>query len=94
MAKLRVTGFTRFLLMMIVVVPLAFAGASYYNGQDPIANVKSLFGMEESSSPTEEPIRDEPSSDNNSVKQLQEELENCKNANQALLNELKRLKQE
>lgn len=41
---MKVTGFTRFLIVMIFVAPLAYVGASYYNGQDGIQNLKNLFG--------------------------------------------------
>lgn len=51
MAKRKVTPFARFLLAMIIIVPLAFAGASYINGEDPIRNFKELTGMESSAQP-------------------------------------------
>lgn len=51
MAKRKVTPFARFLLAMIIIVPLAFAGASYINGEDPIQNFKELTGMESSAQP-------------------------------------------
>jgi hypothetical protein len=37
------TGFARFFILMLFVVPLAYIGASYYNGQDGIQNIKNLF---------------------------------------------------
>lgn len=37
------TGFTKFLILMIIVGPLAFLGASYYRGEDGVAAIKSLF---------------------------------------------------
>jgi len=43
MAKAKMTGFTKFLLLMIIVGPLAFLGASYYRGEDGVAVIKSLF---------------------------------------------------
>ena len=43
MAKAKMTGFTKFLILMIIVGPLAFLGASYYRGEDGIAAIKSLF---------------------------------------------------
>ena len=45
MAKraLRVTGFTRFFLVMLLVAPLAYIGASYYNGEDGVEKLKNLF---------------------------------------------------
>lgn len=41
--KVKTTGFARFMLIMIIVAPLAYIGASYYNGQDGIENIKRLF---------------------------------------------------
>ncbi len=41
--KFKLTGFARFLLVMIVLAPLAFIGASLYNGEDGIENLKNLF---------------------------------------------------
>ena len=41
--KARLTVFSRFLLMMLVVGPLAFFGASYYNGEDGVENIKNIF---------------------------------------------------
>jgi TolA-binding protein len=32
---------------MIILIPLAFVGASLYNGKDPIVEAKKLLGMEE-----------------------------------------------
>ena len=43
--KVRLTGFTRFLLFMIFVVPIAYVGASYYNGEDGLQNIKELLNF-------------------------------------------------
>ncbi len=43
--SLKVTGFTRFMLVMIIVAPLAYIGASYYNGEDGIQNIKNLLNI-------------------------------------------------
>ncbi len=53
-SKFRLTGFARFLLMMIVLAPLAYLGASYYNGEDGIQNIKNIFMGEKVHSPTVE----------------------------------------
>lgn len=55
MPRRKVTPFARFLLAMIIIVPLAFAGASYINGEDPIANFKSIVGMDATEQPREAP---------------------------------------
>ena len=43
--KARLTVFSRFLIMMLVVGPLAFLGASYYNGENGVETVKDLFNQ-------------------------------------------------
>lgn len=48
MKKYKATGCARFFLVMLILAPLAYIGASYYNGQDPIANIKGLFGSSDS----------------------------------------------
>jgi hypothetical protein len=42
---LRVTGFARFFIVMLFVAPLAYLGASYYNGQDGIQNLRTLLKL-------------------------------------------------
>jgi hypothetical protein len=44
-SKYKATGCARFFLVLIILAPLAYLGASYYNGQDGIENVKSLLGI-------------------------------------------------
>jgi hypothetical protein len=48
--KTKMTGFARFFILMLFVVPIAYIGASYYNGQDGIQNIKNLLGIESSTS--------------------------------------------
>ena len=43
--KARLTVFSRFLIMMLIVGPLAFLGASYYNGEDGLQTVKDLLNQ-------------------------------------------------
>lgn len=40
-SKYKTTPFFRFLLAMIIIVPLAYFGASYYKGQNPVENIKA-----------------------------------------------------
>ena len=47
MAKTKLTGFSRLLLFLVIFLPLAYFGASYYNGEDPVAKLKGLFGQNE-----------------------------------------------
>lgn len=43
--KLRLTAFARFLIVMLFLAPLAYMGASYYNGEDGLQNLKDLLGI-------------------------------------------------
>lgn len=42
-AKFKMTGFARFFIFLIILLPLAYMGASYYHGEDGIQNLKNLF---------------------------------------------------
>jgi cell division protein FtsB len=42
-ARSKMTGFARFFILMLFVAPIAYIGASYYNGQDGIQNIKNLL---------------------------------------------------
>jgi hypothetical protein len=48
--RIRLTGFARFLFVMVILVPAAYIGASYYNGEDGFQNLKTLLGIETSQS--------------------------------------------
>ena len=41
--KFKMTGFARFFIVMLILAPLAYMGASYANGEDGIENLKNLF---------------------------------------------------
>jgi len=41
--KSRMTPFSRLLLFMVFIGPLAYIAASYYNGQDGIKNITTTF---------------------------------------------------
>lgn len=51
MPRTKLTGFSRLLIFLLFFIPIAYVGASYYNGEDPVANIKGYLGMEESSQP-------------------------------------------
>ncbi|MFM8362193.1 MAG: hypothetical protein ACKOA4_05805 [Haliscomenobacter sp.] len=42
---LKLTGFARFFILMLILAPLAYIIASYANGQDGVANIKKLLRM-------------------------------------------------
>lgn len=47
MPKTKLTPFSRLLLFLLIFVPIAYVGASYYNGEDPVANIKKVLGMDQ-----------------------------------------------
>lgn len=74
---------------MIIIVPLAFAGASYINGEDPITNFKSLTGMEATEQPQEAPAKDSKPKEKASKKPATESMEALKKENARLRREIK-----
>jgi hypothetical protein len=41
--KYKITGFARLLILMLFFAPIAYIGVSYYQGEDGIEKIKSLF---------------------------------------------------
>lgn len=42
----QLTGFARFFIFLIIVVPLIFFGVTYFKGEDPMETIESLFNGE------------------------------------------------
>ena len=83
-SKFKLTGFARFFFAMLIIIPSAYFGAAYLNGEDPVANIKQVIGMEESddkndviniSAEDETSSNEENSSDLNSLKERISTLE-------------------
>lgn len=102
--RFRVTGFARFLLMLVIVTPLAYLGASYINGEDGIENIRSLFrgdakeqqvtkpSDEESSSPVAQFPDTAPSSRDVELENLRSDLDFQTRLNKDLKDENEALK--
>ena len=71
----RLTGFARFFIVMLLLVPIAFFVASYINNEDPIEGFNKLIGKE--TTKTEEVISD---------KKTQENAQNVEQANSQAVN--------
>ncbi|HHH54151.1 MAG TPA: hypothetical protein ENK91_10865 [Bacteroidetes bacterium] len=41
-SKYKMTGCAKFFIFLIIAVPLAYIGASYYNGADPFQKLKNI----------------------------------------------------
>lgn len=47
MPKTKLTAFSRLLIFLLIALPIVYFGAAYYNGEDPVARVKDLLGLDE-----------------------------------------------
>lgn len=100
--KYKLTGFSRFLVVMLFLIPGAYIGASYYNGEDGIQNIKELIGLDtnesSASTSTSTPATTTTTSTAtdeelpSSVKMLQDELKDLRRRIEAMERENKELK--
>lgn len=86
----KATGFTRFLIAMIFVVPIAYLVASYANGEDGIQNIKDAIGGGTTSTieKTDRVVED------NTCKDLQEQIKEKNRTIEQLQKENARLKEQ
>ena len=87
--KLKMTGFARFIIVMAILAPLAYVGASYYNGEDGIQNLKNLLGIESSNNTT---ISSDQAIVSEDVAELQATVEELQDRVESLERENKELK--
>jgi cell division protein FtsL len=92
--KYKITGCAKFFLILLILAPLAYVGASYFNGQDGIQNLKNLlgFGNETNSNNISVSTTDEASE--NEIYQLNREVERLKKEVEVYESENTRLKRE
>lgn len=94
MARLKTTPFARFLVAMLFIVPLAYMGASYYNGEDPIQMIKDKLGIEANTAESqyEEANNADDTYDlRQEVDQLKERIRELENENTELKEKVRRL---
>lgn len=60
--RFRLTGFARFFFVMLFIVPVAYFGAAYYNGEDGLQNLKNLLGIDKGNTTAETKRNTAPSS--------------------------------
>lgn len=96
--RLRLTGFARFLFVMVILVPAAYIGASYYNGEDGIQNIKNLLGIEAASSgnkaPSQRKSLDTPANSSGSTEKLEQRIADLEAENRELKVQIRDLKLE
>lgn len=81
--RTKLTPFARLLLFLVFLVPLAYGGALYIQGKDPIAEVKGMMGGEKSSSSS--------TKSSSSSYNPQQEIEKLKKENRELKQKVKDL---
>jgi cell division protein FtsB len=84
--KLTLTPFARLFIVLLFVVPLSYIGASYYNGEDGIQNIKNLFGIGQSTTETGQsaPAQEDGYDLKKENEQLRQQLEDLKRENEEL----------
>jgi hypothetical protein len=80
--KLKLTGFARFFILMLILAPIAYIIASYANGEDGVQNIKRLIGIEQ---PAEQAPADNaqmplPSKDEAAAEIMQREIQALKDS--------------
>lgn len=91
------TPFARLLLVLIILAPLAYIGASYLNGEDGIENLKNLlgFGDKEKQEQVEAPATGDPAADTAELpaqdSEIQKEVDSLRERVQQLEEEKKQL---
>ncbi len=94
MKKHRVTGCARLFLALIIIAPLAYLGASYYNGQNGIQNIKNLLGIGEHKSATigDGQVDNSTKDLNDDISDKDREIQKLKDENSDLRKEIESLK--
>ncbi len=82
--RVRTTGCARFFMALLILIPLAFIGASLYQGKNPLHAIGELFGTQQTVQ--EGPVSEGSSSDEVNIEALQQkidslekELNDCRN---------------
>jgi cell division protein FtsB len=93
MKKHKMTGCARLFIALIIIAPLAYLGASYYNGENGIENIKNLLGIGDKSSDNSDAdtyqdtsidLRKTISEKEARIRELEKEVERLKKENASL----------
>ncbi|PPK85840.1 hypothetical protein CLV84_2747 [Neolewinella xylanilytica] len=83
MPRTKLTVFSRFLLFMLIALPIIYVAASLYNGEDPVNNVRGWLGMnnrELLEERYEAPAATDAPADMEAIQQLRSENEQLREA--------------
>ena len=82
--KYKVTGCARLFIILIILAPLTYIGASYINGEDGIDNFKRLIRFEQIFGGNEDSEEDSNDQDTREVKVLKDKIKRLEEANKEL----------
>ena len=74
--KYKTTGCARFFFALLIIVPLAYFGAAYYNGVNGIEQIKEWFGTDSDNTNSKE--------EEKTKKDLEDEVEKLRKENEEL----------
>ncbi len=95
--KYKVTGCARIFFVLIILAPLAYLGAAYYNGEDGIQNIKNFLGIGERKDPARDtyvPANDSPSKSGDDSGDIDRRIRTLEAENTALKNIIESLEEE
>ena len=95
MPRTRLTAFSRFLLFLLIAAPIVYFAAAWYNGEDPVGNVRGWLGMTDDGMVTEQTYESPAATDDDAPatfenveklraenQRLRADLERCRNGRQ------------
>jgi cell division protein FtsB len=94
MKKHKMTGCARFFIALIIIAPLAYLGAAYYNGQDGIQNIKNFLGIGEKKETKTDDTYDTPKETEKDLIDKDQQIQQLKDENEQLRKENESLKEE
>jgi len=87
--KYKSTGCARFFIVMLFIAPLAFLGASYFNGEDGIQKIKDLFSGGKDKIEQVDSSSDNTSVSESKVKRLEQRIDRLEKENDDLRDQIK-----
>ncbi len=82
--KYKTTGCFKFLIFLVIAVPVAFFASSYYHGEDPVAVIKEKIGSASETTTSSRPSSTSDDSYKSELNELRNQVRRLKNENQNL----------
>lgn len=96
MAKHKMTGCARMFIAILIIAPLAYLAAAYYNGEDGIQNIKDLLGIDgkKQDNPSDDTYMDTGKDLEKKLSELEDQIKKLQSENDALRKENADLKEQ